>query len=447
MDKSKELFLRDTKAISDVMKLRFYPIVAESGEGAILIDPDGKKYLDFNAGWGVMNTGYNHPRIIKAVCGQMKKLSFASTTSVLNKESIELAEQLKELTPGNFEKSVWYGHSGSDANEFIAKIAPVATGKSRILTFVGSYHGQTMGSYAMSGHPAQSRFIGSGNVVKLPYPYCYRCAFVREPCSCNLFCLNYMEDYIFKAVCYPDQIAAIVIEAVQCDGGDVVPPDGFLQGLEKLCRKYNILLILDEVKIGFGRTGKMFGFENWNITPDAVIMAKPMASGQPLSAVVGRKELMDAGIGMHLFTTAGNPVACAAAKETIRIIQEEELGQNAEKIGKYFVSKLQYLKDKYDIIGDIRGKGLVVGVEIVKDRKTKEPADELTALLVYRAYELGLLFYYAGIYSNVLEFTPPLVITEKQVDQAIEILDQAIQDVMAGKIIKEKIEEFAGWSS
>jgi len=447
MKESQRLLERDKASISDVMKLRFYPFTAESGQGAMLKDADGREYLDFSAGWGVANTGYNHPGIIDAVNEQISKLSFNSTISFLNRTSIELAERLKTLVPGDFEKSVWYGHSGSDANEFLAKIVPLATGKSRILTFVGSYHGQTMGSYAMSGHPAQSRFIGGGNIVKLPYPYCYRCPFEKEECSCRLFCLRYIEDYIFQAVCDPGQTGAIVIEAVQCDGGDVVPPDGFLQGIETLCRKYDLLFIVDEVKIGFGRTGKLFGFENWKVVPDAVIMAKPMASGQPLSAVVGRKELLDAGTGMHFFTTAGNPVACAAALATIKIIYEEKLMDNADKLGKYLLSKLNGLKDKYEMIGDIRGKGLVTGAELVKDRSAREPAPELTALILYRSYELGLLFFDSGINSNVLEFTPPLIIDKKQADTAVGILDQAFADVIGGKVDKKRLEDFAGWCS
>lgn len=447
MSKSDKLFQKDKKVLSDVMKLRFCPFVAESGEGAVLKDPDGKEYLDFSAGWGVANTGYNHPRIVDAVSRQMKKLSFASTISVLNNESIELADKLIELTPGDFEKSVWYGHSGSDANEFIAKIVPVATNRSRILTFVGSYHGQTMGSYAMSGHPSQSRFVGGGNIVKLPYPYCYRCAFEKEESSCDLFCLRYIEDYIFDSVVSPDQVGAIVIEAVQCDGGDVVPAKGFLKGLESICRKHGILFIIDEVKIGFGRTGKMFGFEHFDVVPDAVIMAKPMASGQPLSAVVGRRELMDAGVGMHLFTTAGNPVACAAAMETINIIEDEKLMDNAQQLGSYIVDRFNELKTKYPVIGDVRGKGLVIGVELVEGRETKIPASDMAALVVYRAYELGLIMYDSGINSNVLEVTPPLVITKEQADFAIDVITQAIDDVLTGKITMDKLEEFAGWSS
>lgn len=447
MSKSRELFERDGNALSTVMSLRFCPFVAESGSGAVLKDPDGKEYLDLTAGWGVANVGYCHPRVTRAVTDQMNTLSFATTISVPNLKSIELAEKLKELVPGDFDKSVWFGHSGSDANEFIAKIIPYATGRSKILTFVGSYHGQTMGSYVMSGHPAQSRFSGGGNIVKLPYPYCYRCAFEKERESCDLFCLRYIEDYIFDAVTSPEQVGAIVLEAIQCDGGDVVPADGFMKGIEKLCRKYGILLIIDEVKIGFGRTGKMFGFEHWDVEPDLVVMAKPMGAGQPISAVVGRKDIMNSGIGMHYFTTAGNPVACAAALETISILEDEKLVENAKEVGNYFVQELEKLKGKHDIISDVRGKGLVIGVELVKDRKTKEPATDEAAKVLYRGYELGLLFYNSGINSNVLEFTPPLVITKEQVDFAISVLDEAIEDVVNGRVPDEKLAEFAGWSS
>lgn len=447
MKRSKELLERDTVCLSNVMKLRFYPIVAKSAKGARIWDADGKEYLDFSAGWGVANTGYGHLRILKAVTAQMKELSFASTISVSSEVSVRLAEQLKELMPGDFEKKVWYGHSGSDANEFIAKIVPEATGRARILTFVGSYHGQTMGSYAMSGHPAQSRFIGGGNVTKLPYPYCYRCAFEKEPETCGLFCARYIEEYVLNAVCSSNQVAAIVVEAIQCDGGDVVPPTGFLKALQRVCGQNDILLIVDEVKIGFGRTGRMFGFEKEGIVPDAVIMAKPMASGQPLSAVVGRKELMDSAVGAHLFTTAGNPVACAASLETISVIQDEGLMENAAEVGAYFQKKLEQLAEKYPVIGQVRGQGLVLGAELVKDRETREPADHLAALAVYHAYELGLLFYDTGIHSNVLEFTPPLSITKEDVDQAVTILDQALEDALSGKVDPEKIKDYIGWSS
>ena len=445
MNRSTELFQRDADAVSDVMKLRFYPMVAKTAGGALIRDVDGREYLDFSAGWGVANTGYGHPRIVDAVYKEMNRLSFSPTISVLNEESIELAERLRGMIPGDFEKAVWYGHSGSDANEFLYKMIPAATGRSRIVSFVGSYHGQTMGSYSMSGHPAQGKFTGGGNVTKIPYPYCYRCPFERDRETCGLFCLKYVEDFVFDSQVSPDQVGALVAEAVQCDGGDVVPPDGYLQGLERLCRKYGILFVLDEVKIGFGRTGKMFGFENWNVTPDAVVMAKPMGSGQPISAVTGKKELMDAGVGMHMFTTAGNPVACAASLATIDVIEEEKLAENAEAQGEYLLGRLRELQACCPAIGDVRGKGLVIGVELVEDTETKKPASELAALVVYRCYELGLLLYDSGISANVIELTPPLIITKQQCDRAVEVLRQAIEDALTGRIVREDLGDFAGW--
>ncbi len=443
---NERLLKRDREALSDVMKLRFYPLIAVSGKGSVIKDLEGKEYLDLNAGWAVANTGYCHPKIAGVVREQMEKLSFNSLISVMNESSINLSEKLIELTPGKFQKKVWFGHSGSDANECIAKIVPLASGKPRIITFVGSYHGQTMGSYAMSGHPAQSKFIGSGNITKIPYPYCYRCAFKKEHPGCDLFCLKYLEEHILKSVCPADQTAAIVIEAIQSDGGDVVPPQGYLQGLQDICRKNNIFLILDEVKVGFGRTGRFFGFENWGIVPDVVIMGKPIASGLPLSAVVGRKEIMDCGVALHMFTTAGNPVACTAGLKTIEILKNEKLIENAKNIGDYMLKAFKSMHRKYAVIGDVRGKGLIIGIELVKNRETREPADQFAALVAYRAYELGVLFYYAGIHSNVLELTPPLTLTYDEADKAIKVIRQAIEDVMDHKVDPAKIEAFAGWA-
>lgn len=443
MNVQSDIFQRDSEVLSNVMKLRFNPLVVKKANGALIYDKEGKEYLDFSAGWGVANTGYNHPRIIEAVNRQMNNLSFLSTISAINEESVMLGETLTSLVPGDYKKKVWYGHSGSDANEFIFKMVPMYTGKPKILTFVGSYHGQSMGAYGMSGHPAQSHFIAGGNIVKIPYPYCFRCPFKKEARSCDLFCADYLENYILNYVCSPEQIGAIVIEAVQCDGGDIVPHEGYLKHLSDLCRKHDILLILDEVKIGFGRTGKFFGFENWGIVPDAVIVGKPMGGGQPLSAVVGKVELMDAGNGLHMFTTAGNPVACAAGLETINIIKDEKLEENANIMGNYFLEKLNRLKEKYEVVGDVRGKGLVIGVELVN--ADGNPTAELAALVSYRSYELGLIYYNAGIFSSVLELTPPLIITKEQVDIAVEIIDRSIEDVLNGRVDKMILETFAGW--
>ena len=445
MSKSQDILQRDNAYVSEVLKLRFNPFVAERGDGAYLYDPEGREYLDFSAGWGVASTGYGHPVVMDAICSQTRKLSFASTITVYNEEMAKLAEHLAQIVPGDFEKKAWFGHSGSDANEFLAKMIPLATNRPRFLTFVGSYHGQTMGSYAMSGHPALSHFIGGGNVVKLPYPNCYRCPFARENESCGNFCAEYIQNYILGSVCSPDQVGAIVVESIQCDGGDIVPPDAFLPALRKICDDHGIYLIFDEVKVGIGRTGKMFGFEHWNVVPDAVVLGKPLGGGQPLSAVVGRKELMDAGSGMHLFTTAANPTACAAALATFKVLEEEKLLENAKEVGDYLVAGMKKLQEKYEVIGDVRGKGLVIGMELVKDRESREPAADLAAMMSYRSYELGLLYYYAGIHSNVLEFTPPLVITKEDADKALEILDRSLEDITTGKFSPEKVAEYAGW--
>lgn len=445
MNKSENLIRRDMEAISEVMKLRFYPFVVESGKGAYLYDPEGKEYLDFGAGWGVANLGYGHPRIIEAMVHQMEKLSFSGPISAIEEQSVLLAEELMALTPGDFKKSVWYGHSGSDANEFIAKIIPIATGRPKILSFVGSYHGQTMGAYAMSGHPSQSKITTGGGVVKVPYPYCCRCAFEKEPDTCGLFCLKYIEDYVFEFVSEPGQIGAVIVEAVQCDGGDVVPPAGFLIGIQNLCKKHGILLVVDEVKAGFGRTGKLFAFENYGITPDVVVMGKPLGCGLPLSAVVGRRDLMDSITAAHLFTTAGNSVACAVAREGLCIINDEKLLENALLQGQYLSKALAALQKKYDCILETRGIGLLQGIELVKDRKSKKPDADLTAKANYRAFELGLIHFYAGVFNNVLEFTPPLVISKNQTEMAVKIIDQAIGDALSGKISDEKIVPYAGW--
>jgi len=440
------IMMRDDETVSNIMKLRFTPFVANKAKGAVITDMEGNDFLDFSGAWGVMNVGYSHPRIIDIVGRQMNKLQFVPSISVYNNEMLELAEKLIDMIPGDFEKKVWFGHSGSDANEFIAKMVPVATGRSKMITFVGSYHGQTLGAYGMSGHPALGAFSAGGSVVKVPYPYCFRCPFEQKANSCDFLCAEYIANYVLKTMVSPDQVGAIVIEAIQCDGGDIVPANGFLKVIERICRKYGILLIIDEVKIGFGRTGSMFGFEIEGITPDAVVLGKALGCGQPLSAVVGTRKLMDSGLGMHLFTTAGNPLACAVSLENISIIEDEGLCLKTEQNGHYFLKELNRLKEKYDVIGDVRGRGLVIGMEMITDGVTKAPSSEIASLMVYRCYELGLVIYNVGVFSNVLEFTPPLIITTEQIDSAVTILEQSLDDVKEGKVDKEAAAVFAGWA-
>ncbi len=444
-DRVMDLIDRDEKAIGSSLKIRLFPFVADKSSKNRIIDANGKEYIDFTANWAVANTGYCHPKVTKAIKEQIDKNSFSSYTTVITETGVELAERLIQLTPGNFEKKVWFGLSGSDANGCIAKMLPLAKKRNRLISFFGAYHGQTMGSLSVSGHTAQARFIGAGNVTKIPYPYCYRCAFDKKAENCGLYCLDYLENHVFTTICPPEDVAGIIIEAIQCDGGDVVPPKGYLPRLKKICDKHGIYLVVDEVKIGVGRTGKFFGFEHFDIIPDAIVFGKPIASGVPLSGVIARKEILDAGTATHLFTTGGSPLATAAALATLDVVINEGLMENAQKMGEYLKSRLLKLKDRYEIIGDVRGKGLVLGVELVKDRATKEPAAKETAKICFRAFQKGLVIFYVGIHSNVLEFTPPLTLTKEDADEGLTMLEEAFKDVIEGKVSDEELSRYAGW--
>jgi 4-aminobutyrate aminotransferase len=267
---------------------------------------------------------------------------------------------------------------------------------------LGSYHGSTFGAYSLSGLKGLNKIIGSPIVTKVPYAYCYRCPFHLTYPECDLYCVSFIEEHIFTTICPPEDTSCLIIEPIISDGGDIVPPDGYIQKLKKLCEKYGILFVVDEVKTGFGRTGKMFAVEHYGIEPDIFVLGKSIASGMPLSACVAPPEITDV-MGAHAFTLAGNPVSCAAALATIEVIQKEKLVENAEKIGSYMIKRLEEIKDKHNIVGDVRGKGLLMGVEFVKDKRTKEPAPIEASKICYRAWELGLITWIVGIHSNLLK--------------------------------------------
>lgn len=434
----------EDQVIADCLKIRFYPISVKNAKGTRITDMSGKEYLDLAAGWAVANIGYGHPRVSNKIKEKYDTLSFTSQLSAPEQTMVSLAQKLMEISPGDFHKKVWFGHSGSDANDCIAKLVPLEKNRSRMISFMGAYHGQTMGSLSLSGHPAQSGFIGSGNVVKIPYPNPYRPPFGKtERLSEQV--MDYLEQEVFKTICPPEHTAGIIIEGIQSDGGLIVPPKDFLPRLEELCRKYDINLIFDEVKVGLGRTGKWFSFDHSNVIPDAIVLGKSLGAGLPISAVVAKKEILDIGTGIHMFTTSGNPVCSAASLENLQIIEDEKLIENAGANGDYFMSLLKELQNKYEWIGDIRGKGLAIGVELVEDRETKIPAAEKTAAICYRCYELGLLAFYVGIHSNVIEITPPLTITKKEIDLAVSILDQSFSDLENQRINMNLVKEYAGW--
>lgn len=445
LERSEAVIAREDAAIGSSMKIRFYPFVAGAGEGTHVRDADGNDYLDFIAAGGVLQTGYRHPRVRAAIDDELGRSWSNMHCCYPNERTVELGERLIDLLPGGFEKKAWFGTTGSDANDTLAKLVPLATGRPRMISFVGAYHGQTSGSAALSGHSTQAKIPGPGTVTKVPYPYPYRCAF--GPCppdECSLRCVDFIEEYALGAVSPADQTAAIIMEPVQSDGGDVVPPVNVIPALRELCDRYGLWLLFDEVKTGMGRTGRFFAFEHSGVEADAVSMGKPLGGGLPLSAVVGRRELVDAD-AFALATLGGSPVPAAAGLAVLDVLRDEDLAANAAQMGTRLLDGLRELQGRHPLIGDVRGRGLMVGIELVTDRSTREPATKDAARLVYRCFELGLLVIYCGLLGNVIEMTPPLTIGDAEVEDALAVLDHALADVEAGRFDDEKLARFAGW--
>jgi 4-aminobutyrate aminotransferase len=435
---------RESAAIGRVMKIRLYPFVPVAAEGVRLTDIDGRQYLDFIASAAVVQTGYRHPRVRAAIDRALDGIWTAMHCCHPNTYTIDLAERLMELVPGDFEKKVWFGTTGSDANDCLSRLLPRATGRRRLISFIGAYHGQTTGSALLSGHQTQADVIGLGNVTKVPYPDPYRCSY--GPCSrdgCSLKCLNVIKHTI-DTVSPAADTAAIILEAVQSDGGDIVPPENFLPALRKLCDDHGIWLVFDEVKTGLGRTGKWFAFEHAGITADAVSLGKPLGGGLPLSAVVGRRELLDVD-AYNLFTLGGSPAPASAGLAVIDVVEQEDLRANAAAMGDLLQDGLRHLAQKHPLIGDVRGRGLIIGVELVRDRDSREPAGREAARLAYRCFELGLIVIYCGLYGNVIELTPPLTITAADVETALTIFDEALGDIEAGRFDDAKLAPYSGW--
>ncbi|MDK2901882.1 MAG: 4-aminobutyrate aminotransferase [Thermosediminibacterales bacterium] len=421
--------------IRDVLKTEAW--IPKKSNGVWIEDLDGNVFLDFSSFHSVLNIGRSHPKVVEA-CKQAlngEMVGFLEGT----RKHLKLLKKLVEITPGNFAKQVYLGMSGSDANEIAVRIARCSTGRPYVMSFLGGYHGQTQISMELTA--AGPGLIGTGvrktyppipGIIHVPYPYCYRCPFKQNYPECDLQCLKYIEDWIFQCYIPGDLVSAVVIEPIQGDAGNIVPPYGYLSGLKKLCEKYGILLIADEVQTGFGRTGKMFACEHWNIEPDVICLGKAMASGMPMSAVISRYEFPKIGKKLalhHVFTTMANPICCAAALETIKIIQEEHLVENAAKVGEYMIKRLNDMKKHYRIIGDVRGQGLQIGVEIIKDKNTKEIGAEEVKSICKKAYKNGLALIYYGIYGNVLRIHPPLILTKEQADIGLDIIEKAISEV------------------
>jgi 4-aminobutyrate aminotransferase len=443
---SAEILERDEKYVADALKIRYFPFVAAAGEGPYLIDPEGKRFLDFGAGWAAAGLGYSNQHVREAVAAQFERTTLSGLLSGINVPATELAERLVNLVPGSFDKKVWFGLSGSDASEAAQRLVLRATGRPRIISFIGSWHGTTDATMALSAHPSLTGAGGGAHVTKIPYPSPYRPPFGGSDTSdLTDQCLGYLENYLFKTICPPNEVAAIFAESVQSDGGDVVPPPDFLPKLRALCDRHGILLVMDEIKVGLGRTGRWFGFEHAGIEPDLVLLGKSLGGGLPLSAIVGRREVLDVDTGIALFTLAGNATSCAAGLAVIEEIERQKLVEYAAAGGKRLHEKLVEQLSQFEIVGDIRGLGMIQGVDLVTDRTSKEPNQPMAAKIVYRAWQLGLIVYYAGNWGNVLEITPPLILDDEQIDEGVSMLAQAFDDVLAGKVSDEDVARFAGW--
>lgn len=419
--KAKKIIERDRALLSPSFT-RSYPLVAHRAKGAWIEDPDGNVFLDFTAGIAVTSTGHCHPNVVSAIQKQSKRLLHMSGTDFYYEAQIKLAEKLAALAPGKFAKRVFFTNSGTESVEAAFKLARYKTKRERMISFFGAFHGRTMGSLSLTGSKVrQKENFGSlvPGVTHAGYGYCYRCPYHLSYPSCGIDCVDYIEHTLFKKTVPAEEVAALIIEPVQGEGGYVVPPPGYHEKIRALTKKYGILLIADEVQSGMGRTGKMFAIEHWGVEPDIITTAKGIASGLPLGAMIARAELMDWEPGAHANTFGGNPLACEAAYETIKLL-ETKLLKNTTEVGAYLKGSLSELSREFPVIGDVRGLGLMIGMELVKDRELKTPAPKERDKIVELAFQRGLLLLGCG--ESGIRFCPPLVITKKEADIAVKIL-------------------------
>jgi 4-aminobutyrate aminotransferase len=411
---------------------RFYPLVIESAHDCIVKDVDGNEYIDFNSGIAVLNVGSTNDNVVKAAQAQLTKFTHYSYTDFYYKDIADLAEKLSEIYPGKKgqRRQVFFGNSGAEAIEAAIKLARYHTGRPRILAYRGSFHGRTMGSLSLTASkPTQAKGFSPllSGVDHVPYPYCYRCPLKQEYPECGFACIDYIEEEYFEKYVPPEEVAAIFFESIQGEGGYVVPPTDYFEELVKRFKKYGILFVDDEIQSGMGRTGKWFGVEHFGIVPDMVAVAKALGGGLPIGALVAGSNLMDWKPGSHASTFGGNPVAAAAGLAVIDFIEKKAILENARKQGEYMMKIFSEWKEKYEIIGDVRGKGLMIGIEIVKDKKSKAFAPEEAGEILAKTWKRGVLLISCG--RSTLRIAPPLTISKELVDEALAVIEGAIREV------------------
>jgi len=425
-----------TKKLLSPSIARNYPLVIESAHDCVVKDVDGNQYIDFNSGIAVLNVGSTNDSVVKAASEQLSKFTHYSYTDFYYEDIDQLAEKLCEIFPGDKkkEKQVFYGNSGAEANEAAMKLARYHTKRTRFLAYTGSFHGRTMGTVSLTASkPVQVKGFSPllPMVEHVPYPYCYRCPLKLEYPNCGFACIDYIQEQYFDKYVPPEEVAAFFIESIQGEGGYVVPPDNYFSELFKRFRRYGILFVADEVQSGMGRTGKWFGIEHFGVVPDMITLAKALSGGLPIGAMIADASLMTWEPGSHASTFGGNPVSAAAALAVVEFIERNKLMENARKQGDYIRSFFEEWKERYEIIGDVRGKGLMVGVEIVKDKKSKAFAPDLTEEIVSKTWKNGVLLITCG--KSTLRIAPPLTITRELIDEALPVIETAIKETNRGK--------------
>jgi len=431
-DRTRALRQRKEKAIARGIPTTF-PLFVDEAKGVVVKDVDGNVFIDFYGGIGVLNAGHRPDPVVEAIRGQIDKYLHTSFPIIHYEPYVALGEKLTQITPGNHEKRAMFVNSGAEGVENAVKIARAYTKKPGIVSFEGGFHGRTLLTMTLTSKVKPYKH-GFGpfapEIYKIPFAYCYRCAYNLKYPECEMACVDQIRRFFVSEV-DPENIAAMVVEPVQGEGGFIVPPREFLSGLKRICEENNIVFIADEIQSGFARTGKMFAVENFDVIPDLMVTAKSIASGMVLSGVTGRADIMDApGPAQIGGTYGGNPVACAAALATIEYMEKGKLAERAIEIGKLAVEKVKEMQSEHHQIGDVRALGAMIGVEFVKDRASLEPAKEATTMIRDECLKRGLIVLPSGIFGNVIRMLMPLVITDDQLNRAMSIFEESCEVVL-----------------
>jgi len=445
MKKSEKLIQQDNKYFAKAGRIPYYPLIIDHAKGSELVDIDGNKYIDLLTSASAINVGHTPEKVTNAIKEQADKLIHYTSAYMYHEPVIELSEKLCEISPGDFEKKVTFGLSGSDSNDALIKYARAYTGRQNIVTFINSYHGSTYGSISMSAISLNMRRkIGPlvPGMHHIPFPDNYRGLHGgTNPNSIEEYLAPFKE--MLETYLPPEEIACVVIETLQGDGGLLEPVSGYFKALQELCQKHGILFAVDDVQQGLGRTGKWSSIEHFGIDPDLIVYGKSLASGLPLSALVGRKEIMDSlDAPAHLFTTSANPICCAASLATLEMIDEDNLLEQSEEKGKYARQRMNKWKEKYKFIGDVRGLGLSLGVDIISDPKTKTKDSDKALKICNRCYERGVVMIaFAG---SILRFQPPLNISDENLEKALTIIEETLKELDEGTLENYDVEG-QGW--